>query len=95
MLMYGRGGESRNVRGKWEARRLVRDKKAFSVLVPSINSPYIPSIGGEFGTLFQLNNQMVSSDQQTWLTPRGSDHVQMGSDILKGQAQRCVFDLSY
>ncbi len=30
-----------------------------------------------------------------WLTPRGSDYVLVGSNVLKGQAQRCVFDLSY
>lgn len=95
MLMNGRGEGEQKCQREVGGEKAREGQKGISVLVPSINSPYIPANRGEFSTLFQPNNQMVSTDQQTWFTPRGSGHVQVGSDDFKGQAQRCVFDLSY
>lgn len=70
--------------------------KDITVLLPSINSLfYIPACGGEFETVFQRNTQTVSANKWIRLTLRGSECVQVGSDVSKGQAQRYTFDLWY
>lgn len=63
MLMYGRGGGEQKCQGEVGGKKDREGQKGISVLVPSINSPYIPAVGGEFGTHFQLNNEMVSTDR--------------------------------